>query len=1029
MKRFAFVFVLCSFLLTLSAATVWQNPAPVRVGHNVAWNRCGIPSSDNGMVYAWTDSHRGGRDVYAQKINAQGLPVWTVPVLLDNGAKAQFNPVITRTSDNCYIIVYVEYQNEDTGILKAQKLDNGGTLLWTAGLVGRIVCNYDQRYYYYDVIADNAGGAYVAWIDTRSRAEDVYGQRLSEEGGRLWNDAGVPLAQTLSLNNGFSLAADNNGGFYIASGVAYSNLSWTSISRVIPSGLVAWTRNIQTGIAIPDAVPQVVTAADNSAFLVWPDFGNDYHAILLAQRVTPDGNFIWNTPALIVSSVQFPYTYAPFRNQRMVATPDSAFIIVWEDYYINPDWADLYAQKLDLNGNRLWAVNGVPYAVGDNHQYETRLVSDLAGGCYVAWQDMSGVNTYTHTVLAQHLLSDGSSGWQANGMPLSTATGDQREPLVRFSNGFVYISWMSDFVETPGITYQMLTPGGTQLLEAGGRSLIQGISGSVLQQSVKLFSRPGGSILTWVDDRHTYNDRRLYFQFLDAGGTPLLEPNGRAVSSGSISDYYEYSVAFDPAGQFCLVWPEENRVKAQLIDASGNRLWGDTGTYLTQTNFDLQTKPLVSWWDGAFYFAWAQMVTQQSGIQVYNPMHVFGQKLVNGVKQWGEDGILISQPVDNDDIFDAYPEQLTGRYYTWTRTSWEPDIFGCMQVYTKLLDASGNAAPGWSAFGLSVSTYQDWGCIQRQPSTQITSAGLFVCWQDMRTDYLLKLYGQLLSPQGERLWNPLGVELSTSQMEVTEYFLLPGDDIILAWTGNQADNSVILTQKFSLSGMPLWGTNPVLISPSANSFYNSKPVLARFANGALVAAWDRTAQPGFTNAGYSDLAYRYLTPDGVPQGPLWGYNLANQPDMETTPVLCASGSDAYVAWVDSDRYCVNPGRDGITAVAYNLFAQKLTNEVVANEDEVVPSPLLTLEQNTPNPFSAATTIRYNLPAKGNATLEVYNIKGQKVRTLLNAEQDKGNGSVVWEGKDDSGKTCANGVYYYRLTSASASGTRKLVLIK
>ncbi len=1028
MKRIAFALVLCAFVLSLSAATVWQNPTPVRVGHNVLWNRCWTPTSDNGMLYVWTDSHRGGRDVYAQKVNAQGLPVWTEPVLLDNGPKAQFNPVITRTSDNCYIVAYVEYQNEDTGILKAQKLDNGGTLLWTAGIVGRVVCSYVQQYYYYDVVADNAGGAYVAWTDTRNRTEDVYGQRLSSEGTRLWNDNGVPLVQTSTGTSGFSLASDQSGGFYIATGVAYSDLSWTSISRIIPSGLVYWTRNIQSGITIHDTYPKVVTGADNSAFLVWPDYADNY-ARLLGQRVTLDGNFIWNTPAVVISSPQFPHTYAPFRNQRMVATPDSSFIIVWEDYSVNPDWADLYAQKLDFSGNRLWAVNGVPYAVGDNQQNDARLAADQSGGCFITWQQMTDDNTYTHDVFVQHLLADGTSAWQANGLPLATGTADQRDPLVRFSSDFVYVSWRNASAGSSGISFQMLTPGGNQLLEAGGRNLISGLDGSVEPGSVRTFYRPGGVILTWLDHSSDYTPSQIRFQFIYGDGTPVLEANGRTVTANLTESQFPYSVAIDAEGKLCFVWAEGNRIKAQLIDGAGNRLWGDDGMFLTQTEYISQTRPLVSWQEGAFYIAWSQIVTQQSGIQVYNPMHVFGQKLVNGVKQWGEDGILISQPVDNDDIFEAEPARLTGRYYTWRRFSWLPDIFGSTRVYTKLLDPSGATAAGWPAAGLAVSTYLDWDNNQVNPATQLTPAGLFVCWQDYRTDYVASLYGQLLSPQGERLWDSLGMELSSTPSEMTDYFLLPGDDIILAWTQYDPEGPTLRLQKFSLSGVPLWGDTPVAISPSSNSFWSTKPVLARFSNGALVAAWERTPQQGYANAGLSDIPYRYISPHGVPQGPLWGYSLAAQPDMETSPVLCGGGSEAYIAWVDSDWYCLTADTTRVVTENFNLFVQKLTNEVVANSDQTEVSAILTLRQNYPNPFSAGTSISWYLPAKADAALEVYNVKGQKVRTLLHSRLEQGGGSVTWDGRDDSGASCANGVYYYRLTSGQDACTRKLLLLK
>jgi hypothetical protein len=83
----------------------------------------------------------------------------------------------------------------------------------------------------------------------------------------------------------------------------------------------------------------------------------------------------------------------------------------------------------------------------------------------------------------------------------------------------------------------------------------------------------------------------------------------------------------------------------------------------------------------------------------------------------------------------------------------------------------------------------------------------------------------------------------------------------------------------------------------------------------------------------------------------------------------------------------------------------------------------------PNPASARASFSFCLPKEGQASLKIYNIQGQLVRTLVNGGMEAGPHGVVWDGKDDGGRLAANGTYLYRLASGSATATKKLIYIK
>jgi hypothetical protein len=86
-------------------------------------------------------------------------------------------------------------------------------------------------------------------------------------------------------------------------------------------------------------------------------------------------------------------------------------------------------------------------------------------------------------------------------------------------------------------------------------------------------------------------------------------------------------------------------------------------------------------------------------------------------------------------------------------------------------------------------------------------------------------------------------------------------------------------------------------------------------------------------------------------------------------------------------------------------------------------------QNYPNPFNPETQIRYEVPDGNFVRIEIFTIAGQMVRTLVNEYKSKGNYSVMWDGKDDSGNVVASGVYLYRMSSGNFSDVKKMLFLK
>ncbi len=122
------------------------------------------------------------------------------------------------------------------------------------------------------------------------------------------------------------------------------------------------------------------------------------------------------------------------------------------------------------------------------------------------------------------------------------------------------------------------------------------------------------------------------------------------------------------------------------------------------------------------------------------------------------------------------------------------------------------------------------------------------------------------------------------------------------------------------------------------------------------------------------------------------------------------------------------GPIGFLAVAG--LAAWLERVVVSVNDDSPSIPTeYALHQNYPNPFNPSTTIRYDLKENAEVRLEIFNILGQKVRTLVNERQTAGSRSVIWEARNDIGEAVTSGVYFYRLQAGEFVETKKLLLLK
>ncbi len=105
----------------------------------------------------------------------------------------------------------------------------------------------------------------------------------------------------------------------------------------------------------------------------------------------------------------------------------------------------------------------------------------------------------------------------------------------------------------------------------------------------------------------------------------------------------------------------------------------------------------------------------------------------------------------------------------------------------------------------------------------------------------------------------------------------------------------------------------------------------------------------------------------------------------------------------------------------------LSNLAISNES-IIPE-IFALRQNYPNPFNPVTTIAYDVPEMTSVRVDIYNILGQQVRTLINRSHEPGYYRIQWDGTNDYGKVLPTGMYIYSIQASGFTSVKKLVLMK
>ncbi|MHA1271666.1 MAG: hypothetical protein ACTSPY_17875 [Candidatus Helarchaeota archaeon] len=646
-----------------------------------------------------------------------------------------------------------------------------------------------------------------------------------------YNDLPVCISELEQYNP--RLCSDGAGGVFVVwqdyrSGTDYD----VYCQRINSSGHIMWADN---GVVISNEIdwqnnPEICSDGNGGAIITWVDDRNSY-ADIYAQRIDKNGNCLWTQNGIVICNYSGDQTFP-----KICSDGNGGAIITWFDYRNTLNGA-IYAQKVDSNGNLQWNSNGI---VINNVNYDSWMPewdtliinSDNNSGAFIVWQDnRSGTNW---DLYVQHINSTGDVQWTPNGTIVCNANNDQIWPRVcSDSNGGIIITWEDHRSGIYSDIYaQRINSTGDPLWSANGTIICNANENQFVPNIEK--DGNGGAYIIWVDNRSS-TDRDIYIQRVRSNGTIIWSNNGTLICNANNYQYWP-TITTDLANNALITWVDHRNndnddIYCQKVDLNGTILWDNNGTSV------------------------ATMPADQIG---FSSIHD------------GNNGLIVAWRDHKNDF--------------------KGDI--C----TIKINSSGNLE--WALDKSGIEVYVGAGD-HEEPKTCISDNGsVIVVWRYDKGDNNKDLFAQKINSTGHLLWGENGVVITlknggyTSDDEHNFEICSDGSGgVIVAWS-----NSDIYAQRINATGHIQWKPNGTIICNETND--QKHVAICSDGLGGAIISW-ADGREGIND--YNIYSQRISSNGTI----LWiknGVIICNEKDYQTSPKMCTDGSNgAIIAWCD-DRY-------------------------------------------------------------------------------------------------------------------------------
>lgn len=447
-----------------------------------------------GTFIVWKDYRNGTPDIFAQHIDANGFALWNpdgAPVCTQSAD--QSTPGVILDGNGGIIVSWSDWRSGIERDIYAQRLDANGNPLWTYD--GTVVVNKVNREHNERLVTDGQGGVIVVFEQKNMSTYywEIWAQRLNASGQPLWAPGGIPVTQVLSEHLNERIQSDGQGGVYVAlqdfrNGFDYD----VYVQHLGPNGEYLWgtgvlacnTWGTQTN---PKIDPDYSTGG---VIVSWTDKRNGVDYDIYAQRIDASGNLLWGDGGKAVCIAPGNQSAIDLLSNNEV----NGVIFTWKDAR-NGDF-DIYADRLDMTGVSQWQNNGLPICTSAGDQLNPNITGDGYGGATLVWQDAA---LGFFDIKAQRIYKEGIFQYPTNGIVLANATGDQSSPKsVSDDLGNGIFAWEDSRTGSPDIYCTKLTWGGAYVGVNEGNVSTVSIYPNPFTQKIQILSNQTGQRLIEV---------------------------------------------------------------------------------------------------------------------------------------------------------------------------------------------------------------------------------------------------------------------------------------------------------------------------------------------------------------------------------------------------------------------------------------------------------------------------------------------------------------------------------------------------
>ncbi|MDT8323149.1 MAG: choice-of-anchor D domain-containing protein, partial [Bacteroidota bacterium] len=796
--------------------------------------------------------------------------------------------------------------------------------------------------------------------------------------------------------------------------------------RIDRDGFVRWAEN---GVAISPAFnaqldPQMVSDDAGGAIIVWSDPRNA-DLDVFAQRIDSSGNILWKADGVIVAT-----GFAQQTDAKLTGDGQHGAIVTWSAHVSSSQDGHIFAQRIDASGTLSWRQE---IMLSNSDQFESApcITGDGSGGAYVAW---AFYNNQEYDVVAQRITAGGAQMWVANGITMSPSIGAQDAPaLVADGNGkafLTYYDWSSGSV--PTLQVVVINPDGTKAASLRATST----SGGQAKPGTANIGT-GQLGIAWEDGRAA-GKTRVYAQIIDNTGKKLWTADGVEVSSRS-GDQATPSVVSDGSGGIIVVWEDktdgvlESNIFAQKISAAGALLWSDTGIALCTAGRMQQNPVAVSDAAGGAILTWEDYRSSFSNPEIYASRILadgsfptepailtlsaasvdFGEVDVGSsssetitLTNAGGTPMTITSVTSSDPHFSLTTDSSTisAKSSAMARVRFQPTSKDTLSAHI-VLESNSIFGPdtvfvsGWGSASAAIKldyTAMNFGSVKTGGSKSIAlnisnPGNDTLVISDISTDhpdFTVAISSRVLAPGSSFL--------DTVRFSPTDPVAVTGE---LTLTSNAPTSPTVL---------PLSGTGLPVVTMTVD--------LVDISFGDVEVGSHRDTSVLITNTGNDSLHIASFTSGDA------RFTLETQ-----VAVIAPSESMTFTIRFTPD---VAGAHSAVFEVTSNgetspdtIRVQGTGMEVTAVSAPQVSPGTFMLHRTHPNPFSSATTIRYDLNASTSVRLAVYNALGQRTATLVEEMQQPGLHTVQWT---PSGSP--PGVYFLVMRAGTQQASIRMVLM-